>query len=228
MSFLRFPDETLHFVRELRANNNREWFHAHSKDYENFYVAPAKEFVEEAGRQIRSFIPDIRAEPKILGSIFRINRDSRYAKQGKPYKDHLDFWFWEGERKEAVSGLFVRIAPEFVGIGAGCHGFDKERLEIFREAVANPRLGELLVEEVTAIENAGYVVQGYAYKRLPSVQGPEARFLHFKALYVHTDEPAQIATQNGKLMAACVRHWRALGGLHRWLTSFVQFRKKNM
>ncbi len=226
MAFTRFPEETFVFLKELRANNNQEWFHAHARDYQDFYVSPAKEFVEAAGRELQALLPGIKAEPRILGSIFRINRDVRYKRNGKPYKDHLDFWFWEGERREAVSGLFARLTPEFLGIGAGCHGFDKERLETFRRAVADARSGALLAREASKIESEGYTIQASTYKRYPegfAASGVASRFLLFKALYVHKDEPAELALQDGAMLSACLKHWRELAPLHRWITDFVQF-----
>ena len=55
---------------ELRANNNKAWFAAHRKDYEQGYVAPAKQFVVAAGERLRHFAPDVQAQPRISGSIF--------------------------------------------------------------------------------------------------------------------------------------------------------------
>ncbi len=225
MAFTRFPEETFVFLNELRANNNQEWFHAHAREYQDFYVSPAKEFVEAAGPELKAIIPGINAEPRILGSIFRINRDVRHKRGGKPYKDHIDFWFWEGERRRAVSGLFARLTPEFLGVGAGCHGFDKERLETFRRAVADPRSGAALDGVAREIESEGYILRGSSYKRYPegfAADGLAGRFLLFKALYVHKDEPVGLASQDGAMLHACLKHWRALAPLHRWITDHVQ------
>ena len=82
-------------------------------------------------------MPGIATEARVNGSIFRINRDTRFSKDKTPYKDHLDFWFWEGQRKTALSGLFLRIAPAAVTVGAGAHGFDPTRLARYRAAVAD-------------------------------------------------------------------------------------------
>jgi uncharacterized protein (DUF2461 family) len=60
---------------------------------------------------------------------FRINRDTRFSPDKRPYKDHLDLWLWEGDRKAAVSRLFARVSPELVGVGAGSHGLDKSALD---------------------------------------------------------------------------------------------------
>jgi uncharacterized protein (TIGR02453 family) len=224
-AFRRFPDETQAFLRSLRANNRRDWFEAHQEAYQRSYVEPAKAFVEEAGRRLRAFVPEIRAEPRILGSIFRIHRDTRHAPPDRPYKDHLDFWFWQGPRSRAVSGLFARVAPDFVGIGVGCHGFDPERLAIFRAAVAAHTSGGDLSVAAAAVEQAGYELSGRAYKRMPKghpQDGPASRFLLFKALYVHVDEPASIAVSDGAVIETCLQHWRALLPLHEWITRHVQ------
>jgi uncharacterized protein (DUF2461 family) len=188
-AFAGFPPETIRFLRELRANNRKDWFDAHRDDYEAYWVAPAKAFVVAAGRQLAELVPQIRAEPRVLGSILRVNRDTRFSRDPSPYKDHLDFWFWEGERRQAVSGFFARLTPEALGVGAG------------------------------------YQLGGATLKRPPAGfadGGPAGRFLLHKALFVHRDEPADERIQTDAVLAACMRHWRALAPLHRWLTDNVQ------
>jgi uncharacterized protein (TIGR02453 family) len=220
-----FPSETIRFLRELRVNNRKDWFDAHRSDYEAFWVTPAKAFVVAAGQQLAELAPQIRAEPKVLGSIFRINRDTRFARDTGPYKDHLDFWFWEGDRRRAVSGFFARLTPEVLGVGAGCHGLDPERLTVFREAVADPSSGADLAGIAQRLEAAGYELGGATLKRPPAgvaSDGPAGRFLLHKALFVHHDEPADEQVQTDAVLATCMRHWSALAPLHRWLTDNVQ------
>jgi uncharacterized protein (TIGR02453 family) len=223
--FLRFPPEMIDFLVGLREHNNKEWFQAHAGDYEKFCIEPARRFVEAAGRELRRFIPGIRAEPKILGSIFRIAHDTRYGRSDRPYKEYLDFYFWEGERKRAVSGLFLRISPDFLGIGAGCHGFDADELKLFRQALATPRHATALAKVAADLESQGYRIRGEHYKRVPkqaSTVEQAQRFLLFKALFVHIDEPAELAVRDSAMLAACAHHWRKFADLHRWLTDHVQ------
>ena len=106
-----FPKQTLTFLRGLRRNNTKAWFEEHRGDYEQYWVDPAKAFVDSAGAGLQSIAP-VAAEPRVNGSIFWINRDIRFSKDKTPYKDHLDFWFWEGSRKTAPSGFFLRISPD--------------------------------------------------------------------------------------------------------------------
>lgn len=58
------------------------------------------------------------------GSIMGINRDIRFSKDKSPYKDHLDLWFWTGDRKGwDTSGFFFRLTPDRLVLGEGMHGF---------------------------------------------------------------------------------------------------------
>ena len=44
--FAGFPIEMLHFLYELEANNNREWFHENKWRYEQHLLVPALSFIQ--------------------------------------------------------------------------------------------------------------------------------------------------------------------------------------
>jgi hypothetical protein len=141
------------------------------------------------------------------------------------HRSDYEFWFWEGERRRAVSGFLARLTPELIGVGAGCHGLDPERLTRFRQAVADPSTGAELAGIAQRLEAAGYELGGATLKRPPAGihdGGPAGRFLLHKAVFVHHDEPAEERVQTDAILATCGRHWRALAPLHRWLTDNVQ------
>ena len=48
------------------------------------------------GERLSALGEDIHAEPRIHGSIFAINRDTRFSSDKSPYKTYLDLWFWQG------------------------------------------------------------------------------------------------------------------------------------
>lgn len=223
--FEGFPPQTVAFLSGLRANNTKAWFAANHAEYIAGYLEPAKRFVDACGAALASIAPDVHAEPRVLGSIFRINRDTRFSSDKTPYKDHLDMWFWEGERTKALSGFFVRITPEVVTVGAGCHGFDPTRLGAFRHAVAEPHTGSSLVVIVESLRSDGYEVGGVGYKRQPAGYTPvpaAAPLLLHKALFVHCDEPADSRLGDDRILDLCVDHWRTVAPLHRWLVDNVQ------
>lgn len=82
--FAGFGKETLRFLRELGRNNERAWFEAHRDDYEAHYLAPAISLVEALGERLVKIAPAVCVEPRVNGSIFRINRDVRFSKDKTP------------------------------------------------------------------------------------------------------------------------------------------------
>jgi uncharacterized protein (TIGR02453 family) len=218
-----FPAETLKFLTDLRAHNDKAWFEANRDRYEVGYVEPAKAFVETIPPAFDKIVPGITAEPRLNGSIFRINRDIRFSKDKTPYKDHLDLWFWKGDRKTATSGLFLRIASDAVTVGAGAHGFDRDRLARYRDAVSAPESGRDLLAIVAALDRAGHDVGGETYSQTPrgySGTPDEERLLRHSALYAHAELPPDLAVDPG-LVPTLLRHWRAFSPLHRWLEANV-------
>ena len=70
--FRGFSKEILSFFRRLKRNNTKEWFDKHREEYDRFVLEPAKAFVVAMGVKFHAEDMDIRAEPKINRSIFRI------------------------------------------------------------------------------------------------------------------------------------------------------------
>lgn len=224
--FSGFPKQTLTFLRGVAKNNEKAWFDDHREDYERYWVEPAKGFVVAAGEALSKIAPGIRAEPKINGSIFRINRDVRFSADKRPYKDHLDFWFWEGERKHAVSGFFMRITPKTLGIGVGAHGFDKDRLASYRKAVVDPSAGPTLAKAVASMERKGYAVKGEHYKTLPrgfeSDDAGQQRLLRYSALWIGEDQKPPKELHTPAIVKVVTGEWRRMAPLHRWLVDTLQ------
>lgn len=218
-----FPHETQSFLADLRAHNDKPWFDANRDRYQAAYVDAAKALVEAVAPAVERLAPGIKAEARVLGSIFRINRDVRFSADKRPYKDHLDLSFWHGDRKTSVSALFLRIAPDEVIVGAGAHGFDKTRLARFRDAVVDDTTGGALVQVVRRIEQGGYGVGGETYTRAPKttpVDASRERFLRHSALYGDRYEPASLATDPA-LVPTLLGHWKALAPLHAWLVDAI-------
>jgi uncharacterized protein (TIGR02453 family) len=222
-AFQGFFKETFEFIEGLRDHNNKAWFDDHRADYEDFYLAPARAFIEDAGRALKKIAPGVQAEPRVGGSMFRINRDIRFSSDKRPYKDHLDFWFWEGDRKLAISGFFMRLQPERVFVGVGAHHFDKPSLERFRSAIGTA--GDQLITAVDKIERAGDRVYGEHYKRPPrgyDARPETQRFLLYNSLWAAHEEGLPDVVFSKEFVSYSARHWREVAPLHRWLVDHVQ------
>ena len=83
--------ETLQFLEDLKANNNRDWFLENKKRYEIF----KKDYHQLTSDLLDALKPlDSSLEMlEVKNCTFRINRDIRFSKDKTPYKTHLGFWF---------------------------------------------------------------------------------------------------------------------------------------
>ena len=116
--FTGFPNATFSFLEGIAAHNEKPWFDANRDLYEAGYVAPAKAFVAVLGPQLRTISKAVQFEPKLNGSLGRINRDIRFSKDKRPYKDHLDVWFWHGDKKSwSAPGFWFSLGPLQVRLG---------------------------------------------------------------------------------------------------------------
>lgn len=223
MSFAGFTPKTAKFLRELDKNNNREWFEKHRPDYEEHLMEPAREFVLAMADRLDKFDPAIEATPKVNGSIRRINRDIRFSKDKRPYKNHLDFYFPHGGFK-ARPGYWLRITPKAVGIGAGLHGFDDTLLKEWRQAVDADSTGKPLAAALTKLEKAKYDVYGEHYKRVPrgfDPDHPRADLLRYAGIHVGVDvtHPPELITR--AFPTFVMGHFKKLRPVTDWLVELT-------
>lgn len=160
--FAGFPREGLDLLAGLAESNTREYFEEHRGTYESALLEPAKAFVVALGDVLRIHVsPFLRAEPRVNGSILRIQRDTRFTTDKRPYKDHLDMWFWEGQAPSRERpGLSVRLRPETVVLSAGMHRLEGVALARYRAAVDDDRRGEELENTIYDSVGGGVTLGG--------------------------------------------------------------------
>lgn len=224
MSFSGFPSDLPIFLADLRENNDKDWFAANRERYEASLAGPAKEFVAAIAEPLLELSPTLAAEPAVNKSIFRINRDTRFSKDKTPYKDHLDMMFWDGEgRSRDCAALFVRVTSDRLYLGAGKHGFSKEELDTWREAVQTTA-GEELVGILDELRAQGFDVGGEHYKSVPRglpKDHPRAELLKYNGLHAFREaaHPAEL------FEAGCIDHvvdvFRPLTPLLLWVRDNV-------
>lgn len=108
--FSGFPRECFDFLRELRENNNRDWFAAHKSDYEHLLREPAKLLIAVMAERFTMLELPFEADSR--RSMFRINRDTRFSKDKSPYKTNVGiiFPYVEGAAKPVErSGMYLHI-----------------------------------------------------------------------------------------------------------------------
>ncbi|MDP1732873.1 MAG: TIGR02453 family protein [Sulfuritalea sp.] len=99
-----FSKATFRFLDELAANNDRGWFEANKPRYEELVREPALDFITAMAEPLAKFAPHFRAEPrKMGGSLMRVFRDTRFARDKSPYKTNIGIQFRHELGKDVLS-----------------------------------------------------------------------------------------------------------------------------
>ncbi len=156
------------FLRELRDNNNRDWFNANKQRYQDTVRDPMLQLISDFQPRLREISRHFNADPRpVGGSMFRIYRDVRFSKDKSPYKTHAAAQFRHKRGKDVhAPGFYLGLAPDQIHAGAGIWHPDSKTLRIIRESLAaRPR----------AWKNAtsGLELGGESLKRGPKGFDPE-------------------------------------------------------
>ena len=226
-SFDGFKASTFRFLQGLRDHNDKAWFDAHRADYEAHYLAPALSFIEVLGPKLQKLSKTIHFEARINGSLFRIHRDVRFSKDKRPYKDHIDLWFWEGAEKGWMTpGFYFRLAPDELIVGAGVHRFSPPQLAAYRAAVIDGRTGSHLRRALESVVGGrgGYEMSAPTRKTVPrgfDRDHPRAGLLLHDGLSARWQGAPPRAARSAAFVDWCEKHYRAVLPVHRWLTKNV-------
>jgi uncharacterized protein (TIGR02453 family) len=86
--FPGFPRETIQFLADLKANNDRAWFAEHRDVYEREVRAPSEIFVATIEGELEAAF----GWP-FASKMFRVHRDVRFSKDKSPYNAHVHVAF---------------------------------------------------------------------------------------------------------------------------------------
>ena len=189
-----FTSKTLSFLRSLKRHNQREWFHARKNQYEQHCKQPMIAVIERMAVDLRSFAPDLVADPKV--SLFRQFRDTRFSDDKTPLKTHIGATFPNrtlGRLNGA--GLYFEVASGWVWIGGGLWAPDTSQLQLVREHVALHHRRLTAIVGSPAFRRIGGL-QGDTMTRVPrgfAKDHPAAAFLIYRQFLGYREEPAAMA-----------------------------------
>lgn len=103
MEVSRISESTLKFLKDLKQNNNREWFEEHKSEFKAEQEM-TKSFFKQVmlNLQTHDDITDMK--------VFRIYRDVRFSHDKTPYKNHLAGSF-KRTKPHLRGGYYLHIEP---------------------------------------------------------------------------------------------------------------------
>lgn len=174
MSARHFTPAVFSFLKDLKANNNREWFQANKDRYVNDLKAPALAFISDFSPLLLKISRHFRSDPRpVGGSLFRIYRDVRFSRDKSPYKTHAGLHFRHQLGKNAhAPGFYLHLMPGGCFVGVGLWRPDGPTLKKIRDLVAErPDTWRKAVEDTDFAET--FTVQGESLKRPPRGYDPD-------------------------------------------------------
>ena len=124
---------TFSFLKNLKKNNNKQWFDENRKAYEAA-KADFEVFVTEILAQLSKTEPAFK-ELAAKDCIFRIFRDVRFSKDKTPYKSHFGAYFIKGGKKETGGGYYLHLEPGAIFIGGGMWMPENDVLKKLRQEI---------------------------------------------------------------------------------------------
>jgi uncharacterized protein (TIGR02453 family) len=144
-----WPPAALDFLRELEANNDRDWFKANRSRYDRDVLTPARELAESLGH---------------LGAphYFRPYNNLRFH-PGPPLKEHIGVAIGYGES----GGYYVELSLDGLIVAAGMYRPATDQLERFRAAINDARRAKSFERVVATAQAAGLSLAEPELKRAP-------------------------------------------------------------
>ena len=184
--FRGFSPEAISFLRALKRNNRREWFHPRKEKYEKLIKAPMLEFVAALNEELARFAPAYVTPPE--KAVYRIYRDTRFSPDKTPYKTHIAAIFPRSSAvKREGSVFYMHFTEKEVLAFGGVWGPDRDELMAYRTLLRdNHEEFESLLSNKSLRKTVGEL-QGEQLSRMPKgfpVDHPAEGLLRRKQWYL--------------------------------------------
>lgn len=180
------PADTLPFLKDIAANNNREWYTANKERYADLQ-AELLVMTDDLIGQLAQRDPQFGGV-EAAKCLFRIHKDARFAK-GVPYKTHIGIHIVaSGHRADFNrAGFYLHIEPNASFVAGGAHAPGAEWLKVIRQHLINDGSSfEAILNDKTFKKWYGEL-EGESLKRPPNgfnIETPYMEWVKRKAFTV--------------------------------------------
>jgi len=203
------------FLKDIRKNNHREWFHANKDAYTNANNN-MKAILAELENELNKF--DVIEKKK----LFRIYRDVRFSKDKTPYNSHFSMSMGrEGAFRRG--GYYLRITPGDSMVGGGFYNPNPKDIKLIRDQIAADAkpLRKILASKKFK-DNFGELM-GAQVKSAPrgyDKDHPEIDLLRYKSMYVFKSYSDKEVT-DPKFIKEVIKTWKALQPFFAYMTDIL-------
>lgn len=134
----------LEFLKEVKNNNNREWFEGQKDRYKTL-KSELLESIQNVALKLQRFDDHLNINPGNVDSktkAFRIYRDMRFTKDKTPYKTSLSGEIFEGKMKDGFPVYYIHVEPGNSFVAGGIHMPNSKILKRLRKKI-DTKYGQL-------------------------------------------------------------------------------------
>jgi uncharacterized protein (TIGR02453 family) len=201
--------ETLQFLKDIKKNNNRDWFTVNKNKFisanENFI-----EFVQELIDEVSRFDKTV-AGLNAKESVFRIYRDTRFSKDKSPYKTHFGATLLGKGKSCGIAGYYFHLEPVNTFLAGGIHMTEPANLKAIREEISsNGKTFLKIISDKNFKEN--FKIEGEKLTRVPpgfNKDDPMGEYLKYKELMIH-HSVADKEILSGNFISYCAKVFKTM------------------
>ncbi len=112
-----FSKQGLQFLRDLKKNQDRDWFRERKDIYEQFVRQPMEALVLAASAACRKRGFSLYAKEK--SPVMRVYRDIRFSPNKDPFNTHVGAGLKRTPGKEGSGEVYIHVSPESSFLAAG-------------------------------------------------------------------------------------------------------------
>lgn len=127
--------KALPFLKALGFHQSRDWFLENKALYEAEVKSPLGDLVEHVSARMEAEGLPLRGGRKT--SLYRVNRDVRFAKEKHPYNTHASALLTRTGTKKDQGFVYVHMSNERSFIATGFYGLTSSELAAMRRAILN-------------------------------------------------------------------------------------------
>jgi uncharacterized protein (TIGR02453 family) len=178
---------TLDFLKNLKNNNNRDWFIINKSVY-NEARNNFETFIQIILNEVIEFEPIMKGL-EVKSCVYRLNRDIRFSNDKTPYKSYFGAFIVRGGKKngDKFSGYYIHVEPGNSMIAGGAYMPPAQWLSEIREKISHN--GDELIKIINDKEFVRYFkeIEGEKLKTTPKGYPKDHPFidlLRFKSFLV--------------------------------------------
>jgi uncharacterized protein (TIGR02453 family) len=186
--------DTLAFLKELKANNERDWFEANKMRYKLAHDGLIA-FVD-------GLLPTLSKLDKTIQSVeakktvFRIYRDVRFSPDKSPYKTNMGAHVHAGGKNESRAGFYIHIEPGNCFLAGGAYAPPGPWMKAIRKEIHHNAAPLKKILASASFKKYFGEMEGESLKTSPrdyDVDHPEIELLRRKSfLAVHKVKDSQL------------------------------------